>query len=310
MKRLVLIGYGNIARMHIQVFRELGADIVASCNRSEEKNTLAKTESLIPKTYTDIHKMIDMERPDGIIICVSFWQMYSVLKEVIPYRIPILAEKPTATSWELHLELLTLSQQYGTPVMVGLNRRHYSVLSKALAIAGGRDSVTSVLVEWSESPNHLQVNRKLTDEQIRSYIFGNSIHGIDLMLWIGGEIINPAIVASELGDPFRWMMSVSGKSNRGGICNFVSSWDNPVPWRVSFASKGKYFVMAPLEKCIVVKEGDRNPVEIEADEIDKRFKAGFFKQAELFINNEIAGYDISSVSETMKLAHQLTSKFK
>src|SRR5690606_13233774 len=96
--KLVLIGYGNIARRHIEVFRSLGVEISASCNRSASGNDLARSEGGIPKTYTDFHEMIKTERPDRIIVCVSFWEMYRVLKEIIPYKIPVLVEKPTATS--------------------------------------------------------------------------------------------------------------------------------------------------------------------------------------------------------------------
>ena len=93
MNKLVIIGYGKIGKAHKNVFNNLGAKIVASCNRSEAGNAKA-SEDGIKNTYTSYHKMIELEKPDGIICSTSIFNNYAVAKEVIPYGIPILLEKP------------------------------------------------------------------------------------------------------------------------------------------------------------------------------------------------------------------------
>lgn len=308
MKKIGLIGYGNIARRHLEVFRELNCDIVASVNRSEEKNLLARNEGHIPVTFTDVHEMIKATKPDGLVVCASFWNMYQVLKKVIPYGLPVLAEKPTATSWKEHQELCVLAEKHGTKVMVGLNRRHYSVIQKAVEDAGGKDAITSVLVEWSEDPYHLVNNRKLTREQVERYIFGNTIHGLDLMTWLAGNVHAPNIAVGKHGEPYRWLMNVSGLSDRGVLFNFNSSWDNPVPWRVVFTARGKRYLFAPLEKCLKQQQGYKDMVEILPDNHDVKFKAGFYKQASSFINGDFTTCDIHSVNNSMQLADSLTQK--
>lgn len=303
----MLIGYGNIARKHLEVFEAIGARIQSSCNRSKIKNDLARTEGGIERTYEDFHEMIKKESPDGILVCVPFWEMNIVLEQIIPYGIPILAEKPTALSLADHLNLIKLAERHNTPVLVGLNRRHYSVLTKAVTMAGGLEKITSVSVEWSENPKHL-LNKGLTEKQIRNYIFGNSIHGIDLMCWLGGEIENPIIESCDLGNPFRWLMSLSGKSARGVLCHFHSNWDIPIPWRVSFSSSDFNFVMAPLEQCKVNTPDRSKDFLIEADTVDDQFKTGFYNQAKKFVSKNFSDCDIKSVTASMKLANLLSEK--
>lgn len=309
MKKVAVIGYGNIAKKHIDVFRNLGVEVVASSNRSLEKNTLAREEAGIPKTYVDFHQMILSERLDGLIVCVSFWEMYNVLKEVIPYGIPILAEKPTSTSYREHLSLVELARKHNTLVMVGLNRRHYSVLSKAINLAGGKSEITSVMVEWSENPRHLIAKRGLNAEQIGKYIFGNSIHGIDLMLWLAGELEDSSLFTANFGDPFQWIMNFSGKSKTQVLCNFNSSWKNHVPWRVVFTSLDKRFVMAPLEKCFFTSGSNTEYSEILPNKEDIDFKAGFCAQARVFISQEIEEFEINSITSAMLIADTITNRF-
>lgn len=309
--RLVLIGFGKIAQKHIEVFRELGCEFVATCNRSKEGNLQAK-DSGISKTYIDYHEMISIEKPDAIVNCASFWSLYQTTKEIIHYKIPVLVEKPTGTSLTEHLELVQLQSQFGTPVQVGFNRRHYSVLKKALQIAGGKDKLASVSIEWSEDPIHLLQNRKFTNEQVSKIIFGNTIHGLDLLSFLTGEIDNSMTNCETLDNSFGRIMQTSGKSKSGVIFNFISHWTCPVPWRVVFTSAGKRFVMAPLEHCIL-QEG-KEIVKIEPEEFDVKFKAGFYLQAQQFINliqgNANLSCSLDSATQSMRLAEDLTNAFE
>ena len=307
MKNITIIGYGAIAKHHIQVFEALNCKIVATCVRSKEKQEKA-LQSGIPNVYTNYHEMIKETQPDAIIVCVSFWNMYTVLKEVIPYGLPILSEKPSATSLTEHKELVQLAEQYNTPVMIGLNRRQYSVLEQAIEAAGGKEAITNVLVEWSEDPNHLVHNRNLTDVQLRTYNFGNTIHGLDFVCDLCGPLTDYHLNVRDQGHAYSWIINVSGVSCSGSIFNFNCSWANHVPWRVVFYAENKRFVMAPLE-TVQFFEG-KAVTNIEPSIEDKRFKAGFYRQAKHFIANDFKGqYDLASATPAMILAQAITDRF-
>ncbi|MAG92450.1 MAG: hypothetical protein CMJ48_01685 [Planctomycetaceae bacterium] len=311
MKDLALIGYGSVAAKHLQVLRELGAEITASCNRSRAGQEKAREEGGIPRTYADIETMLAAESPAGLVCCVSFDSMYEVGKRIIPAGIPILLEKPPGTSVAEALELEELARRHKTPVMVGLNRRHYSVLQNALDDAGGLEAITAVFLDWSETPERW-LERGSTPDQIARMVFANSLHGLDLLTYLAGDVRNADVAASTFGDgPFRWQMSLHGVSERGVLVNFRSTWDSPGRWGLTFCTKGRRYTFAPLESCLVLEEGTGTERAIQPDESDQRFKPGFFRQAEAFLHTVatrtvLQGYDLATTVPAMRLAEQLT----
>src|SRR6185295_10063877 len=180
-------------------------------------------------------------------------------------------------------QLAPLAARHKTPVMVGLNRRHYSVVQKAIADAGGREAITAAFVEWSEDPGHC-LRRGLSEHQVERMIFGNSLHGLDLLTHLAGAIVNPLVVTRNLGEKFRWLMSLQGVSERGTVATFQSTWDSPGGWRLTFCTPGRRYTFAPLETCQVSETGVKESRQIEPDEQDRKYKAGFYGQSSAFLS--------------------------
>ncbi len=281
--KLVIIGFGNIAIKHLEVAKFLGIEVSASSNRSEKGNQLAK-EHGIEKTYIDYHVMIETEKPDALLVCVSFEHMFSVCKSLIPYQIPMLIEKPAGTSMHELYQLIEAANTFGTKVQVAMNRRHYDIIHQAIEHAGGKDKITAVDIEWSETPIRLLEQKGYTTEQVAKIIYGNSIHGIDMATYFGGSMENPQIQTKTFGDRFRWYMQFSGMSQEGRLVSFRASWDHPVPWKMVMSAEGKRYVFAPLETCKVFLTDQKDPIELVANETDLSMKAGFTNQMKAFKN--------------------------
>ncbi len=304
--KLAIIGFGNIAIKHLEVANYLCIDVVASCNRSEQGNQLAKAHG-IAHTYTDYHVMIETEKPDALLVCVSFEYIFTVCKSLIPYQIPILLEKPAGTCMDELLQLIEAANTMGTKVQVAMNRRHYDIVHQAIAHAGGKDKITAVDIEWSETPIRLLEQKGYTPEQVAKIIYGNSIHGIDMATYFGGSIENPQIQTKSFGDRFRWYMQFSGMSQEGRLVSFRSSWDHPVPWKMVMSAEGKRYVFAPLETCKVFLTDQKEPIDLAAADTDLTMKAGFVGQMKAFKNLvELPRFenhhDLSSCIPSMEIA--------
>jgi predicted dehydrogenase len=311
--KLALVGFGKIAHKHLEVFRSLGCEFVASCNRSELGRRKASEEGGIHNTYAHIDEMMRVEKPDGVISCASVDQIYSTVIELLPFGIPLLIEKPPGTSLKEFLELESIATHYRVPVMVGVNRRHYSIIRKAVDDAGGFKAIHAVFVEWSEDPEHFLKNGH-PPERVGRMIFGNSMHGLDMLTYLAGELSHPQVVAKNFGEPFRWMMALQGVSDRGVLASFQSTWDSPGRWRLTFCSRGRRYIFSPLETCIVLEKGSKTERTIEPDEFDKQFKPGFYSQGCQFLEmiktrqvSNSAGF--SHVKPSMELAQLLTNEF-
>jgi predicted dehydrogenase len=316
MTRLAIIGFGKIAAEHLRAFNSIGATIVASANRSPEGRRMAE-QAGIKKTYADYGEMLDEECVDGVICCVTETQMHAVGSSLMTRKIPLLLEKPPGTSLQDVHDLYRLSQEHDTKVMVGLNRRHYSVLQQAIKEAGGVHQIKAVHVEWSERLDLFE-RRGFGPQEIEQMVFGYSLHGIDLLTYLAGGLEEASVFGRSLGEPYRWQMAVQGVSSRGVLSTFHSSWDSPVRWRVSFETPSKHFMFAPLESCVVSEYGAMDKTnkrqwltrDLSPDADDVAFKPGILKQAKCFMNliegGDQSAYGLQSTLEAMSLADRLT----
>jgi len=283
--RLCLVGYGRIAPFHLQAFRSLGATVTACCNRSGPGRARAVEEGGIPGTYGTLSEMIDREHPDGILVTAGISSIFGLGRDLIPLGIPLLLEKPPGLSAEETRTLAQLAEKHGTTVMVGLNRRFYSVYHGALERMGGVESVTSVSVEWSEDIARMrEVGHP--EELLPLMAVCNSLHGVDLLTFFAGEIPRAAVWGRNLdpsGKTLRWQMGLDGVSSRGARAHFDSNWDVPGRWRLVVDAPEVRMVSAPLESALLLRRG-RPPEEILPAKEDKEFKAGFTGQARAFLN--------------------------
>lgn len=307
--RLALVGFGNIAKKHLEVFRALDCDVVASCNRSQAGRDAAEAWG-IRRTYADLHHMVAQENPDAIINCASFDRIFETTAQLIPYRIPVLVEKPAGTSVAELRRLIRLQKSYRTPIQVALNRRHYSVIQNAIADAGGLERITSVHVRWSEAPVRLLQERGYSAAQVAKVLYGNSIHGIDMMTYLAGPVSARHVVTVSNGSPFRWLMSIADVTPLGKLASFSSTWDNPAPWELVMTAQGKRYQFAPLETCTVKEDGAHALREIAPDAYDARFKPGFWDQASCFLRlvqipTSPNPHDLESTMPAMNVAEAL-----
>jgi predicted dehydrogenase len=249
--------------------------------------------------------MVEREQPDGIVCCASFDAVADVAVRLIPTGLPLLVEKPPGTSLAEFEALCELAFEHGTPLMVGLNRRHYSVLQQALEHAGGREHVEGVFVQWSETPERWY-DRGFSSGQVEKMVFGNSLHGLDLLTFIGGVLHEPQIAVRGTG-PLEWSMGLQGVSASDTLLSFHSTWNTPARWRLEISAAGRRYVFAPLESCEVL---GTDAVTIVPHEDDQRFKPGFLQQARLFTTMIESGdvpacASLDSVRPAMRLADAL-----
>jgi predicted dehydrogenase len=236
--------------------------------------------------------------------------VFPVARTLLATGLPVLLEKPPGTTLAEFTELRSIADKYGTPVLIGVNRRHYTVLNRALEDAGGSLAVTHVDVDWSEDAAHM-LGRGFSAAQVGRMAFANSLHGIDLITYLAGRIPEPQVMVRKGTTPFDWSMGFQGVSERGTTVSFRSTWSSPGRWRLQFCSLGRRYVFAPLETCTVLQSGVKEERAIIPAPEDTTAKAGFTAQARAFIEmistrKAPARCDFAAVAPSMELADRLT----
>lgn len=296
--KIAIVGYGKLGAAHHKVFNALNAEVVATCNRSVESNSRAKKAG-IHRVYDDIGEMMLREDLDGVVCSPAMLNNYKVCGQLIPYQVPILLEKPPGTTDDQLESLITAAEKYNTKVMVATNRIWYSNLKRALNLIGGKDGIRGVTIQWSENPGHLRNTRKFSDEMIRTRSYSNTIHGFSILDCLCGDIQDFKLHHRRSSNQFEFDISLHGISERGVLSTFITSWSNPIPWRLSFYGNGYHFDFSPLETCTCTNLSNRSITEIQLDEYDKSFKPGLYAQNNHFLN----GIQSGNFDQSVQLSH-------
>jgi predicted dehydrogenase len=155
-------------------------------------------------------------------------------------------------------------------------------------------------------------DRDIPDEIRQNWIYGNSTHTIDLLRFFGGEITainaHSKSLKEKNGDQFVATM----KFESGALGTYTSHWFSPGGWSVTLYGEGVTVKFKPLEKGLWY-DTDFNENEISPDEMDVKYKSGFYRQIEAFVNMvktgllKWPGKDLEDAYKTMLLAERFVN---
>ena len=130
MLSFAFIGCGNAARFHADVLSGLNHRIIAVSARKQSPHIVAfAKEYQVPYIYDNWQKILAQEKPDALIVAVSWDQTEKIIEDVIKSGIPCLIEKPIALSSKKLIEIISATEKFNQNVLVGYNRRFYDFCS-------------------------------------------------------------------------------------------------------------------------------------------------------------------------------------
>ncbi len=310
MLRIGIIGAGSIAPHHINALKAAGGiDIVGIASRTLGKAQVLAGLHNIKYASSSIKDLIGQTAPDALMVLVSPEDMKSVVEEALPYHLPLFIEKPAGLSAEDNHDLLEKARQQGVEVMVGFNRRYYSVFHQGLAVIKKHGPLLGVSITgheriWRQEESG---NAEFKKHVLPYWIFANSVHTIDLLRFFGGEVSDLKVITHryklQQGDQIGAVMTLSC----GAIGQYSSHWYSPGGWSATLFGDGVTVEFKPLEQG---RWTDRNfkTYDITADIEDAQLKPGFYGQALAFKHFVDSGekpwplQDLEGSYKTMRLA--------
>ena len=287
-----------------------GVRAVGITSRTLSKAKKLANTSQIEQVYDTVDHLLKGCAPDGIMVLVSANQIYEVTRNLIPFKIPLFIEKPPGLLPKQAKSLMDLAKIHGTKNMVGFNRRYYSVFHEGIEIINNNGNLLGLEVKGHERFWNIMGN-KIKKDIKENWIYANSTHTIDLLRFFGGEIKNINMYSKKYkqknGDQF--VASMEFKS--GAIGTYTSHWFSPGGWEVTLYGESVTVKFKPLEKGVWI-DTDFNEHEFHPDEIDVKYKPGFYRQMEAFINMIKNGklvwpaMDLTEALKTMELAKEFS----
>ena len=276
--KTILIGFGDIAQKYLPVLNELNCEVIGVVTKNYESALLKSKKYSIPQAYKSI-KDIPISECDFLMNLTSADMIEPIMQEIIPKKIPIFTEKPVGFGTDKIQKLIEQNYKINCPIMVGTNRRFYSIFHQAFDFLKEHDKeIESIKIDAPErfsDINQVKFNAKIKE----NWMFANSIHCIDLIRFFGGDV--KEIESNSNISKYDF--------NANGICNndidfsYSSNWKKQSKWNISLFADDVKIIFEPLENGKIITKNQE--IEINPSQEDIKFKPGFYGQISHFLEN-------------------------
>ncbi len=192
MLRGALIGCGFFAINHLHGWRQVdGAEIVAICDRSEERLKLVGDQFGIAARYTDAANMLASETLDFVDIATTAPTHRALAEMAAAHKLAIICQKPFAPTLDDAKAIVVACDMANVPLMVHENFRWQSPIQKVKAILDsgdigevfwGRVSFRSAYDVFSGQPYLAEGHRFIVEDL--------GIHALDIARFLLGDALN------------------------------------------------------------------------------------------------------------------------
>ncbi|HSK93195.1 MAG TPA: Gfo/Idh/MocA family oxidoreductase [Candidatus Angelobacter sp.] len=196
--RVAIVGAGSIGRRHAALLAASPRTMVAAVVDPDPRAEAVADANGAP-WLADLDRLLDRDRPDAAIIATPNALHREQAERCIARGIPVLVEKPIATSVEDGERIADAAERRGVPVLVGHHRRHSSFLAAAQGLVG--DGALGQVVAVSATtifakPSEYFAAAPWRREPGGGPVLINLIHDVDALRALAGEVAEVHAIAS------------------------------------------------------------------------------------------------------------------
>jgi predicted dehydrogenase len=227
--------------------------------------------------------------PRSAIVAVSVKDLANITCKLVGAGVArILIEKPGGLNSKEILDIATIASLHKSEVFIAYNRRFFSSTKLARELIQRDDGVLSFFFDFTEWAH--QIDTLDIDADIKSgWLLANSSHVIDLAFHLCGfpKKINAERSGSLSWHPKSSIFCGSGIADSGALFSYHANWGSPGRWGLEIMTKSKKIIFRPFERLHIVEHGS---VQVEQvmidDELDRKFKPGWYEQTKAFIQSD------------------------
>lgn len=193
-----VIGAGTIGRMHIDNICGLiqRANVVAVSDIREEVLSSISEKYSIMNTFTDYHKMLDLDGLDGVIICTNSNTHPEIVEACAVKKIHVLCEKPLAVDLDTIDRLADVAASNKIKLHTGFNRRFDPNFSRVRKlIENGKIGTPHILKITSRDPEPPALEYQKTCGGI---FLDMTIHDFDMARFISNSEVEEVYVTGAV----------------------------------------------------------------------------------------------------------------
>lgn len=286
MADMLLVGLGAIGHEYARILLDLKINILA-IGRSEKSCFQFTANTGIPSLAGGLTGAnLNSEKiPKRAIVAVSENELGATIKNLIKIGCKnILVEKPGFSTIDDLNEICLLAREHFVDIRVGYNRRFYASVIKAREIVeldGGIQSFNFEFTEWSHSIGSSDIDEKTKN----NWFWHNSTHILDLAFYFGGQ---PRVMSSFVKPGLSWHKNSiyvgAGITVREIPFSYIANWMAPGRWGLEIQTLRSRLIFRPIEELQIQSIGSIDVKKFELNnEVDKKYKPGFFLQVKTFL---------------------------
>ena len=231
-----VIGIGAMGRNHVRVYSEMENVCLVAAADTNPASCKKFTEQYNRRAYTDYREMLAQEKPDAVSVVVPTSLHRQVAEEVLSQGIPVLLEKPIATTHADGRAIIEAAQKAGVllaighierfnPAIVALKKRLdtgdlgklFEIRTRRLGPIPGRIEDTGVVVDLathdidliqslinapikrlhSETQRHVHLSHE--DSFFGMVQFENGVNGLLDVSWLVPTKVRQTFLVGERG---------------------------------------------------------------------------------------------------------------
>jgi predicted dehydrogenase len=198
---IALIGAGFIGRMHAQrIAQRTDLKLVAVVDWSDSARQWAAQQHLA--SYADTASMLAKAKPAAVIVATPNATHLGVGEMCLRAGVPVLMEKPIASSVLEAERLCAVARECGVPLLVGHQRRHSPYLQAAKRVVSqgqlGRIVTVSMMANWFKPEGyHTAPGNEWRGQLGGGPVLINMIHDIDMLLHLLGPVLSVQALTSH-----------------------------------------------------------------------------------------------------------------
>jgi predicted dehydrogenase len=194
-----VIGAGRIGRRHAELIASSRrATLAAIVDPAAEVARLAR--ELEAPWFPALDRLLQADAPDGAIVATPNALHREHAELCLGAGIPVLVEKPIATTVADGLRLAASAERHAVPLLVGHHRRHSPLLSAARGVVArgtlGTVVAASAITAFSKPAAYFDA-APWRLEPGGGPILINLIHDVDALRMLAGEVVSVQAVASS-----------------------------------------------------------------------------------------------------------------
>ena len=197
MEKSCVIGCGAISTMHFGAIEAIAdkTKLVAVCDIKPDRANAA-AEKYGCKAYTDYIQMLDEEKPTVVHVCTPHYLHFEMSAECMKRNINVVLEKPSTMTYPQAIELCEIAKESDAKISICFQNRYNktSQVLKEYVSSGkyGKILGARAFVTWCRGDAYYTESgwRGQMATEGGGVLINQSIHTLDLMQWVLGDIVN------------------------------------------------------------------------------------------------------------------------